>query len=145
MHSTKWLDSSDLSEVIMVFPLLRQDGTFDIRLDFFLEHPVERDAVNQWLASWVQRNDPWEREWRGAGGEVVQIDCLRFFDSFLTVPQCISIYASCVSIRLNGRGSDAFWKDWMVRLIEEIVGDLCIRFDRATDYGISPQNLGQNK
>jgi hypothetical protein len=117
----------------MVFPNLKEDGTFDIRLEFFPEVFVEKDAVNRWITSWLQENDPWVRRWRGAGDEVAKTDRLRFLDSFVTAPRCVGASSSSVLIRLTGRGSDAYWKDWMVRMIEEITNDLGLRFDRATD------------
>ncbi len=122
----------------MSFPHVRQDGTFDIVLEFSSDRPVERDVVDDWLASWLQANDPWERNWIGAGGEVVKVDRLRYADAFVAAPRIISVAASAISIELIGWGASAYWKDWMVRLIEEAIKDLELKFDRAVDSDPPP-------
>ena len=117
----------------MTFPHVRQDGTFSVRLEFCSDRSADRHIINEWLASWLRANDPWERTWKGAGGEVVQVDRLHFADAFLASPRCVSATSSYVSIELIGRGSSAYWKDWMVRIIEGVVSDLGFNFIRAVD------------
>jgi hypothetical protein len=126
----------------MTFPRVRKDGTFTTRLEFASSRVFDRHAIDDWLASWIQANDPWERSWRGAGGRVVQVERLRFGDAFPEPPRCSEVTPSSVSIELTGRPARAYyWKDWMVRMIEGAVGELGLRFVRAVDADSAPQKL----
>jgi hypothetical protein len=91
------------------------------------------EAVTKWIAAWIRANDPWKRKWRGAEGNVVQVETLRYNDSFTALPKCGSAATSGVAIELTGRSQSAYWKDWMVRMIEGAESDLGLRFVRAVD------------
>jgi hypothetical protein len=118
----------------MTFPHVRPDGTFTIRIDFASSRALDEKAVDDWLASWVQANDPWERTWRGAGRRIVQVERLRFGDAFPEPPKCAEVTTSSVSIELTGRATRAYyWKDWMARMIDDAVRELGLEFVRAVD------------
>jgi hypothetical protein len=127
----------------MIFPHVFADGTFIVRLRFTSKEHIARRLVDDWITSWHKENDPWERCWRGAGGRVSRIEVMRFKDSFLGLPKCVSAQKTQVIIAMEGISNSSFWKDWMVKFIVDISKDLGLAFVCADDScsrdpGISP-------
>ncbi len=127
------------------FPHRKDDGSFSIQLDFESQATVESGRVDDWLRQWLADNSPWIRLWRGAEGKVVKRDTMRFMDAFLREPKCILSKRGCVIIQLDGRSTDLFWKDWMVRMIEDVgAGELGLRFVRARN-SVSPSEPSEGE
>lgn len=100
----------------MTFPHVHEDGTFTISREFTFNRPLDRATVDEWLASWVQANDPWERNWCGAGGGIESFR-LSFCISGC-FPQTTEVrrgHCSSVAREFPGRAARAYyWIDWMV-------------------------------
>lgn len=64
------------------FPLRQEDGSFLVNANFECRNEnktLSTNNLDQWLTSWVERNNPWVRHWFSGNEEE-----LNFFDEFKT-------------------------------------------------------------
>ncbi len=114
------------------FPALRSDGSFSLELIFHTEEAVDYARVVAWLSTWSTANYEWIREWRGAMHQVVKTDVLLWSRTFSRRPNVAVVTDDSVIIRLDVMPGAAFWKDWMVKLVEETVAKFdCLVFTEA--------------
>lgn len=96
------------------FPMLRPDGSFCVEV--VLRTKSAHDdrltyRLNIWLQNWVSSNRYWcfLNEQRD------------YFDEFYAAPAVISLKEREIRIRLQGKPSAKWWKDWLaLRIIEEL-------------------------
>lgn len=116
------------------FPKKRPDGSFSVELSFGMKGTLNSHRIAAWLADWSATNSEWVREWRGAAHAVVETDVLRWSDAYVRGPTITSITTEGIVIRLDARPDAPFWKDWMVRLIEDFVSEFPeLKFEGAVE------------
>ena len=116
------------------FPARRPDGTFSIELLLESDHPLDREAVEDWLTRWCSANREWVRKWHGPGHQIVKTDMLRLSDAFIRDPWLEALTGNAISFRLEGTAEAPFWKDWMVKLVEDATESFPgLEFERAKD------------
>lgn len=105
------------------FPRKRTDNTFSVDVVLEADMPAESlDAeLAPWLREWSTRNKEWTRIWEG---QDVTTETLSFDRAFASPPRIVDAKGNRIVIRLDATASatEQFWKDWLVRLVEEISG-----------------------
>jgi hypothetical protein len=101
------------------FPEKREDGSFTVAARFAVSDaggiaPLVRDYV----AAWTQANRSWTRIWRA---DVVREEYLEFSADFSTDPFVeAGAGATMLAILLEGKPMAHHWKDWAVRLVDDL-------------------------
>ena len=103
------------------FPRRDGDGTFVVRILFAVSGADDRlpALVRDYLSAWIAANRTWTRIWRSDVIEVEQLVFERDFQQDPTLER--SEDGSVLSVVLRGRAEALRWKDWAVRLVEELV------------------------
>ena len=117
------------------FPKRSDDGSFCIDLHFEADTPIDATEVECWLTEWSSTNQEWLREWRSmADREVVKTDVMRLTDAFVREPWVSSSGEKSISVRLHGGPLAPFWKDWMAKLVQDMVRNFTtLKFRGASD------------
>jgi hypothetical protein len=88
----------------------------------------------------MPRNLTWKRDWRtGENRETIDQQVLNYESEFLGEPKIISAEASELQIRIAGKASAKFWKDW---LISKFLPDLKAKFPEVNGQ-LYIRNCGQ--
>jgi hypothetical protein len=101
------------------FPVRKTDGSFcvEIGLSAAPGAIMEFSArVQTWiLTDWMPYNSIWKREWRtGNNLQTVDEQVLNFEDEFIGAPEVIGFETSVLQLRVFGKASAKFWKDWLI-------------------------------
>lgn len=116
------------------FPKRRSDNSFGIDVLFDSDGAVSAASLDAWLRQWTTANQDWIRKWEGPAGQVVQVDEMRFFEAFTTTPWVSSWSADSLTVRLEATPEAPFWKDWMAKLVQDMVQVFpCLKFRGARD------------
>jgi hypothetical protein len=107
------------------FPARKADGSFcveigvqmtDLQIDFV-------SCVQTWINdAWMPQHGTWTREWKtGSNLATRQVQELRYDDEFMGPPEVAAGSASELQLRLRGKKTAKFWKDWVVsRLMPDL-------------------------
>ena len=107
------------------FPTRREDQSFSIAARFSLSDTAVLPLVKACVLAWVRANQTWYRIWRS---NVVEVEELEFQAEFLSEPRLEQLAgAGCFTLVFDCKPSSTRWKDWIVRLID----DLCKCFPEA--------------
>ena len=93
-------------------------GTFRVRVSFVVSSVRDLDA---WFANWLSAANPWKRNWQSGGSETEEV--LVWSDAYLGVPSIASQTLDGFELELQGRAGSEFWKDWLVRVIDDFCRD----------------------
>ena len=94
------------------FPARRADGSFCIEIGLQGTGHIEADVarIRTWISdTWMPGNKTWTRNWESGRVELLQYD-----DEFSAPPESVAGPNSEVQLRLQGRKTAKWWKDWMV-------------------------------
>jgi hypothetical protein len=108
------------------FPARSADGTFCVVIGVEMSGSVQGDLVPRiraWISdAWMPGNATWAREWRtGSDLATSRVEELHFNDEFTGPPEVSAGSTSELQLRLRGKKTSKFWKDWLVlRLVPEL-------------------------
>lgn len=108
------------------FPRLNTDGSFTVIGTLTADTPsVNALSIElaYWLVSdWMPRNQVWT--WSGRTGPGLSVNAdktLHYADDFSAPPEPFSSEGGSLMLRLKGKASSKFWRDWLVlRLFPDI-------------------------
>lgn len=101
------------------FPRRNDDGSFCIEIGLKVaSYGVGdlRTRVQTWIAGdWMPRNRVWKREWKtGADLAITREQLLNYEAEFEDAPKVVSCDLSGLRIKIAGRASARFWRDWLI-------------------------------
>lgn len=117
------------------FPKKYADGSFcvEIRLGVTdIRQASLGSTIQDWInVSWMHNRSTWKRQWRtGPEQAVTEEQILHYQDEFITPPEVVACDGSELRLRLFGRQSAKFWKDW---LVSRLIPDLKANFPEVGD------------
>jgi hypothetical protein len=117
------------------FPARKDDGSFCVEIGLSVVRAGDNNLksnIRDWIAAdWMPRNLVWKREWRTGGSlGTISEQALNYQSEFMGAPEIVGYDASVLQIRVVGRESAKFWKDW---LISRFLPDLKAKFPEVGD------------
>jgi len=79
--------------------------------------------IDAWISdAWMPRNATWTREWKtGSNLATTRVEELKYDDEFTGPPEVAAGPTSELQLRLKGKKTAKFWKDWLVsRLVPDL-------------------------
>ena len=98
------------------FPKRRNDGTFEILISIEVSSKIPN--LKGWVTEWVRTASPWNRTWSSGFSERTEV--LAWNDAYETGPTIETNTDELVELKVRGRAAAPFWKDWMVRFVDEL-------------------------
>lgn len=80
-------------------------------------------SIRAWIGdAWMPRNRTWTREGKtGPNLETIRIQELHYDDEFVGLPEVAAGPTSELQVRLRGKKTAKFWRDWLVsRLMPDL-------------------------
>jgi hypothetical protein len=108
------------------FPARRADGSFCVEIGVQMSGDVKVDLVpriHAWISdAWMPEHKTWTREWKtGSNLATNHVQLLQYDDEFLAPPEVAAGSNSELQLRLRGKKTAKFWKDWLVsRLVPDL-------------------------
>ena len=106
---------------VIDLPKRRGDGTFTLRAHFRVLAPNPSAAValvRDYVSAWVRTNPIWMRVWRE---NVIREERLELANEFSNDPRVeAGVSGDRFAIVFAGKSEAIMWKDWVVRLVDEI-------------------------
>jgi hypothetical protein len=108
------------------FPARTADGSFCVEIGVQMTGG-QADLVlrvRAWLNdTWMPRHVTWTREWQtGSNLATTQAQELHYDDEFTGPPEVAAGPTSELQLRLRGKKTAKFWKDWLVsRLVPDLM------------------------
>lgn len=115
--------SANLKMNKVKFPKRHSDNSFcvEVILSITTEEPeVLLQHIQNWAFDWIKENQVWVRKW--SSGEEEQ---LYYEQEFKREPYPVFCNATELRMRLDGKPTAKWWKDWLV---------LRILYDLKTDF-----------
>lgn len=108
-----------------IFPARKPDRSFCVEISFLVAGNLHSDLalrIQAWICDdWMPRNHTWTREWEGAGGKISRVEVLHYDSEFMAPPEFVLIGDRELQLRLRGKKTAKFWRDWVVsRILTEL-------------------------
>ena len=115
------------------FPTRNRDGSFCVEVSLRVvgdDDEALGARIQQWfLREWLPRHQTWEREWKtGARLTATSRQSLHYSEAFEGPPEIVSCTGGRLSLRLIGKNSARFWRDW---LVSRVLPDLRMQFPQV--------------